>query len=90
MNFRPLGRRPSPFLSRDHQRSRPVRNSAALAPAGHKLPDVVALAKDIEPPIPSRCCARARTCNTRSSRQYHSETEMLRYIPGGWRHAISH
>jgi len=80
MNFRPLGRRPSPFLSTRHQRSRPVRNSGRAGAAGHKLPDVVALAKDIEPPIPSALLRKSAYLQHPVFAQYHSETEMLRYI----------
>jgi len=50
---------------------------------------VVALARDIEPPIPSALLRKSAYLQHPVFAQYHSETEMLRYI-GGWRHAISH
>jgi len=81
MNFRPLGLT-AITISLDETTSEADVSDilAVLAPSGHKLPDVGTLAKDIEPPIPDALLRKSAYLQHPVFSQYHSETEMLRYI----------
>jgi glycine dehydrogenase len=81
MNFRPLGSA-AISISLDETTSEADVSDilAVLAPAGHKLPDVVSLAREVEPPIPDALLRKSAYLQHPVFAQYHSETEMLRYI----------
>jgi glycine dehydrogenase len=81
MNFRPLG--PAAItISLDETTSEADLTEilAVLAPVGRRLPDVVALAKEVDPPIPAALLRKSAYMQHPVFAQYHSETEMLRYI----------
>ena len=81
MNFRPLG--PAALtISLDETTSETdvCEIWGVLAPAGKRLPDVALLAREVEPPIPDALLRKSAFLQHPVFNQYHSETEMLRYI----------
>ncbi|HEX7599866.1 MAG TPA: aminomethyl-transferring glycine dehydrogenase, partial [Polyangia bacterium] len=81
MNFRPLG--PAAItiaLDETTTESDVADILGVLAPEGKKLPDVALLGREVDPPIPDALKRKSAYLQHPVFNQYHSETEMLRYI----------
>jgi glycine dehydrogenase len=81
MNFRPLGASALTIsLDETTTLSDVVDIWTVLAPAGKKLPDGAVVTREVEPPLPDSLRRQSAYLQHPVFNQYHTETEMLRYI----------